>query len=332
MADANAKHERRKNAPGGHSDQPEYLFRLMESLADASRLRMLRLLERHELGVAQLAEILQMPQSTISRHLKVLSDQNWLRSRRSGTAHFSKFDEAGLTDPQKRLWQLAREQSSGWLVLRQDESRLRALLESQNDATRKFFTGAAGQWDRLRSQLYGTEFSWRAVAAMLPGDSVVADLGCGTGQLLEAVAPFVKKAVGVDNTPAMLDAARVRLGGFSNVELVESDLEALSLDDSTVDTATMLLALSYVADPEAAAGEMRRILRPGGRAVVVDVTRHDREDFRRELGQSRSGFEPDELKIMLVGAGFRQVNVTPIPPEPTAKGPPLLLALAVRPD
>jgi ArsR family transcriptional regulator len=236
----------------------------------------------------------------------------------------------GLTPPQARLWQLSREQIADWPSVRQDELRLQRCLQDRADDTRRFFTGAAQEWDQLRRSLYGEEFSFHAMVALLSPATVVADLGCGTGQTLQMLAPHVARAIGVDNTPAMLEAARKRLAGEKNVELLQGDLESLPIDPGAVDAALSVLALSYVAEPSHCVAEMARIVRPGGRAVIVDVTQHDREDFRVSMGQSRLGFDDGAMTDLLADAGFRSIRVTHLPPAPNVKGPALFLASAVK--
>jgi SAM-dependent methyltransferase len=298
----------------------------MESLADTTRLRLLRLLERHELGVAELCEILQLPQSTVSRHLKVLADQGWLASRGQRTTNLYRMEVAEAAA--RRLWQLAREQTEDWATVAQDRLRLTRVLAARQPAAQAFFAGAAGEWDRLRDELYGRTFQQEALLALLPASWTVADLGCGTGGTAAALAPHVKQVIAVDQSAAMLKAARRRTAELPNVDLRQGSLEALPIDDRSCDGALLVLALTYVADPAAAAREAARILRAGGRLVVVDLLRHDRDDFRREMGQERPGFGPGELAEILAAAGFEDVRVRVLPPESEAKGPALLLASA----
>jgi ArsR family transcriptional regulator len=318
--------------PTHHPHQPKALLAWMESLADATRLRLLRLLERNELGVAELCDVLQLPQSTVSRHLKVLADQKWTRSRRQGTNHLyqSNFDE--LDPAARRLWLLAREQTETWPASKQDRVRLDHLLREKQTEGQAFFAGAAGEWDKLRSELYGKTFSHTALLALLPPDSIVADLGCGTGETIDRLAPFVGKIIGVDISPAMLKGATKRLAasGHENVDLRRGDLAAIPIDDSSVDAALVILALTYIADPEPALKELARILKPTGRAAIVDLLPHDREDFRRQMGQTRLGFAPEDLIALLQSAGLKQITIRPLPPEPNAKGPALFLATATR--
>src|SRR3954454_23038320 len=123
--------------------QPDALLGWMECLSDPTRLPLLRLLERHELGVVELCDILQLPQSTVSRHLKVLADQGWVRSRAQGTANFYRMVPNELDPPARRLWALAREQTDHWATVRQDELRLQRRLSDRETDSQAFFAGAA---------------------------------------------------------------------------------------------------------------------------------------------------------------------------------------------
>jgi ArsR family transcriptional regulator len=315
----------------GKSGNPESLLAFMNALADPSRLRLLRLLERHELGVAELCDVVQMPQSTVSRHLKVLADQGFVRSRADGTNRLYRMPPA--EDPTaRRLWLLARERTEAWPTATQDRLRLTRLAARRRPAALAFFAGAAGRWDRLRAELYGDAFTESALLSLLPPSWVIADLGCGSGHATARLAPYVREVIGVDQSAAMLKAARKRTTEMPNVELRQGGLEALPIEDGAVDGALLLLALTYVTEPRPVLEEMARVLRPGGRAVVVDLLRHDREEFRRQLGQSSLGFEPEQLEALLREAGLERPAARALPPEPGAKGPALLVATATRPE
>jgi SAM-dependent methyltransferase len=309
--------------------RPAALLGWMEGLADETRLRLLRLLEREELSVQELCDVLRLPQSTVSRHLKTLSDQGWLASRRQGTASFYRFDgEAG--EGARRLWKVARAETDGWAAVEQDELRLEARLRARREGAQEFFAGAAQAWEALRAELYGARFEREALLGLLPPGWTVADLGCGAGTLAAALAPHVARVIGVDQSAAMLKAARRRLDGLGNVELHRGELEALPLPDAACHAALAVLVLSYVAEVAPVLAEAARILRPGGRLVVVDLARHGDEDFARRLGQARLGFAPAELARALSAAGLAGAAARPLPPEPGAKGPALLLATAHR--
>lgn len=302
----------------------------MDSLADPTRLRLLRLLERHELGVAELVEVLQLPQSTVSRHLKLLADRGWLTSRGVGANNLYRMRADELPTDARRLWQVTREQIEGWATLSQDQVRLDRRLRGRKEGTQAFFAGAAGQWDKLREEVYGRNFGQAAMRALLPADWVVADLGCGTGPVAAEIAPWVGRVIGVDQSAAMLKAAARRTAKLGNVELRQGDLEALPVADAECDAALLLLTLSYAAEPERVVAEMARILRPGSRAVIVDLMRHDRDDFRVQMRQQNLGFEEAQLVALLDAAGFEGAACHPLPPEPGAKGPALLLAAATK--
>ncbi len=302
----------------------------LDSLADPARLRLLALLDGEELGVGELAEIVQLPQSSVSRHLKVLLDQGWIVSRSERTANFYSMANDELPAPARALWAVTQGELEGWPALEHDRLRLDRRLAERAEGGRGFFAGVAEEWQTLRGELYGGLFSEAAITALLPRTWVVADLACGAGDLTLRLAPRVARVLAVDASPEMLAAAGRRTRAFANVELHRADLAALPLADASCDAALLLLALTHVAAPAAAVAEMSRILKPGGRAVIVDLLRHDRDDFRRKMGQLRNGFGADELTRLLASAGFAAAECAPLAPEAEAKGPALLLAAGTR--
>ena len=182
----------------------------MSALADPTRCRMLLLLEKHELTVSELCAVLQMPQSSVSRHLKTLADDDWVSSRRDGTSRFYSMPLDDLDSGASRLWPLIREQVAATAAAGQDERRLRGVLARRRAKSQEFFATAAGDWDRLRSDLFGDTFYLWAVLGLIDPTLVVGDLGCGTGQLTETIAPYVRRVIAVDGSADMLDAARAR--------------------------------------------------------------------------------------------------------------------------
>jgi len=315
------------NAP---TDQkPEQVLNWLGSLADATRLRLLRLLERQELGVAELCDILQMPQSTVSRHLKVLGDLGWVRNRKEGTAHFYRTILDELDPAARRLWLVAREQMDRWATITQDQLRLQRLLQQRSDS-QSFFAGAAAEWDNLRSQLYGQQFSMAASLGLLPDSMVVADLGCGTGHIAAEISPFVARVISIDNSAAMLKAAKRRLATLPNIELRRGELTAIPIDDASCDAALIVLAMTYVLHPATAVAEAARILKPGGKVVIIDLLPHARDNFRRQMNQHWPGFDLDSVRRWLTDAALEVTACRSLPPEPNVKGPALFFATGVR--
>ncbi len=309
-----------KTAPSPH------WLEQMESLCDMTRLRLLRLVERQELGVTELCDILQLPQSTVSRHLRILSDQGWTTSRQDGAANLYRMLERELSQPAHRLWTLARDQVADSPSIKQDRLRLARRLRQRQSDNKKFFEGIAGKWDQMRRQLYGDSVTTDALGALLPGNWTIADLGCGTGLLAAQLAPYVKKVIGVDQSQPMLAAAARRTAPFTNVDLRSGDLLELPLKSKQVDAAVLSIVLTYTTDVHGVLREAHRVTKRGGQTVIIDLLRHDREDFRRQMGQHWPGFEPNDLKDMLRDCGFRDVRCRALTPAAAAKGPALLLA------
>src|SRR5438445_3854787 len=152
----------------------------------------------------------------------------------------------GDLDPTaRRLWQLVREQVGSTTAAAQDQRRLRAALAERRTTSQEFFSSSAGQWDRLRDELFGDRFHLLALVALADPSWVVGDLGCGTGQVSAALAPFVSRVVAVDGSAAMLAAAKKRLAGCDNVDLRRGEIESLPIDDARLDEATLMLVLHH---------------------------------------------------------------------------------------
>ena len=159
-------------------------------LSDATRVRMLSVLEGRELTVSELCDVIQLPQSTVSRHLKTLLDGDWVNSRRDGTRRLYTLPLDDVDTSAKRLWQVVREQVTTSAAANDDDRRLKQILARRKTQSEAFFSSAAGQWDRLREDLFGATSHLRALAGLLDCDLVVGDLGCGTGQVSQWLAPF----------------------------------------------------------------------------------------------------------------------------------------------
>jgi SAM-dependent methyltransferase len=303
------------------------VFDTLTALADATRSRLLLALDRHELTVSELCAVTQLPQSTVSRHLRILNDQGWVSSRADGTSRQYRL-ASPLDATDRRLWQVVREQLAAGRQAAQDAERLRSVLARRRTASREFFATAAGQWDALRSELFGSRADLAALPALLDEHWVVGDLGCGTGQLMASLAPFVGRVIGVDASRPMLSAARRRLEGQGNVELRAGELESLPIADGELDAAVLFLVLHYVVEPPRALAEVRRVLRPGGRLLLVDMMPHEREEYRARMGHVWQGFAETQLQEWLDAAGLESFRYTALPPAPDAKGPTLFAASA----
>ena len=158
----------------------------------------------------------------------------------------------------------------------------------------------------------------------------VLDVGCGTGELAANLAPFVSQVIGVDSSAEMLEAARDRLVAHPNVELRRGQLERLPLENESVDAITVCLVLHHVPDPTSVFAEIARVLRPGGKALLVDMQRHDRSEYHQQMGHIWLGFAEEEIRSWFADANLESIHIHPIPPDPKAKGPSLFAAIARR--
>ncbi|MCP3961530.1 MAG: metalloregulator ArsR/SmtB family transcription factor [bacterium] len=301
-------------------------------LSEITRCRVLRLLERHELTVSELVSVLQLPQSTASRHLKVLADAGWVQSRRDGTSSLYQLAASSLDESAARLWELIRDQLAESDVSRQDQRRLESVLRRRRSRSQTFFTETASEWDRLRDELFGRRFDLQALLALLDRRWVVGDLGCGTGRTSEALAPHVTRVWAVDGSDAMLEAARERLEGAGNVTFRRGDLEELPLEDATLDAAVLFLALHHTTEPERVLSEARRVMKPGARLLIVDMLPHDREDYRQRMGHVWLGFPRRTIVNALADHGFEDTTFQSLPADPEAQGPMLFVATATAPE
>jgi len=301
----------------------------LSALADPIRSRLLALLAGRELTVTELVAITQLPQSTVSRHLRVLADLDWVESRAEGTSRWYRLDEGRLGSSAAAVWATVREPLAATPAARQDSRRLQEVLQARRDKSREFFSAAATRWDRLREELFGPRAAAPALAALLDPRWVVGDLGCGTGEVTLALAPFVAEVVAVDAAREMLETARSRAGPRANVSFRQAELEALPLDPGTLDAAVLALVLHHVADPARVVAEALRVLRPGGPLVIVDMMPHEREEYREEMGHLWLGFGEPDMRRTLVTAGCRpdSVRYHALPQDARAKGPALFVAV-----
>jgi ArsR family transcriptional regulator len=299
-------------------------------LADPTRSRILLLLERHELTVGELCAILQLPQSTVSRHLKLLSDDGWLVARGEATTRFYKMVSARLDNATRDLWSVVRTQYVLTNIAAQDSHRAEGVLAKRRDKAQVYFLDSnnAGAWDKLRVEMIGSRTDLLALLGLLDDTWVIGDLGCGAGHITEALAPNVGKVIAVDESGPMLSVAETRLAAFPNVELRIGTIESLPIEDDTLDAAVLFLVAHFITDPAKAMREIRRVLKPGGRLLIVDLMSHDRVEYIVQLGHVWQGFDAEQMKEWLTNAGFTTCRHRALPADPDARGPSLFVASA----
>lgn len=303
------------------------VFDRLTALADPIRARLLLVLERHELTVSELRAALQLPQSTVSRHLRALADAGWVVSREDGTSNRYRMHARELDPAARRLWQSVRDEIGAVATAARDAERVAGVIAARHSTSQKFFASSAAQWDRVRAELFGTRTELFALLGLLDERWTVGDLGCGTGQLAEAMAPFVNEVIAVDESPAMLRAARARLASHRNVEVRQGALENLPMEAGELDVAVVSLVLHYLSEPAIALAQMHRALKKGGRALIVDMLPHDRAEYHETMGHVWQGFSAQQLNTWGDDAGFDTIHVHALPASPQAKGPNLFAAV-----
>ena len=285
-----------------------------KALADATRLRLLLVLRRHELNVNELVELLGMGQSRVSRHLKILSSAGLLAPRRDGLWVFYSTVDAG---PGRVFIEAIYPFLAAGEGARDDLALAAGIVEERAGHTRRFFNRIAEDWDAMSSRLLGAFDLPRAVEEHLPFPCRVAvDLGCGTGNVLERLLARSDEVIGVDGSARMLELARRRFSEEAGrLSLRIGDLEHLPLRDAEADFICLNLVLHHLSDPQAALREIRRVLRPGGVFLLSEFDRHEDESLRRDYGDRWLGFDLSMLTRFLRQAGFDGVSSFACPVE-----------------
>ena len=286
------------------------------------------LLEGTELTVGELCSVLQLPQSTVSRHLKILSDEGWVAARDSGASRFYTMRPSRLDHAAKRLWQVVREQMASSAAAQQDARRRESVLSTRRVKMYTFFTGAAPRWDDMRAALIGARTDLLALLDLFDASWTVGDLGCGTGHTSEALAPVVRRVIAVDESEAMLAAAKKRLAGFENVDIRTGSLESLPIEDGELDVALLFMVTHFLLEPVKVLSEVRRVLSPRGRVVVMDLTAHEREEYSLQMGHVWQGIAEEQIRSWVTDAGLAVARYRVLPVDPRAKGPAVFTMVA----
>jgi ArsR family transcriptional regulator len=277
----------------------------LKVLADATRVRLLALLEGEELTVAELSAITRLAQPRVSTHLARLKEAGLVRDRRAGVSAYYRFDEDALDPAQRALWQALRNGSDDPL-LRQDAERVPGVL-AMRAADQNWADAVAGDMERH----YSPGRTWEALARtalplLSPGD--VLDIASGDGVLAELLAPHSRRYVCVDASPRVVAAASERLRPFANVEVREGDMHALPFPDESFDLVVLMHALTYAGKPAQAVAEAARVLRRGGRLLLSSLARHEHRTVVEAYGHANLGFAEKELRRFADKAGLSIVG------------------------
>jgi len=286
----------------------------LKLLGDPTRLRILGLLERSELSVGELARALEMAQSRVSNHLRVLREADILSERHAGRATWLSLSgldlERAADSLLARLWSALRTDLPALPEHRADVERLERVLRERSERSGEFFDRVAGEWDKIAVDFASGQARQRAAAALLPHDIVVADLGCGTGWFARALAPLCQRVILVDRSLGMLDEARRKLEdqpGSIRVETRRGELDSLPIEDNELDGAVAGLVLHHLAELGPTLREIFRALKPGGRVAIVELSPHGEAWMHEGLGDRNLGLDPRDVLRALERAGFEDL-------------------------
>jgi len=303
------------------------IVKILRAAAEPSRLRILLLLKEEELSVAELQEILTMGQSSISTHLSQLKQAGLVEDRRTGKNNLYRLAAAQGGPLDEILAQARRETPESAA----DEAAMRRVVKKRQDKMRAFFDSMAG---RLGKD-YVPGKSWKSLAEaflhLLP-PMTIADLGSGDGGFALLLAQRAERVIAVDSSQKMLDVARDQAlrAAVSNMEFRLGDMEEVPIDDASVDLVFFSQSLHHAAHPERAVREGWRILRPGGRIVILDLAKHRFEEARELYADEWLGFSEAEIEAMLTNAGFADVRASVVDKDPEAPQFQTLLAVGSK--
>lgn len=301
---------------------------------------MVRVLGEVPLTVGEITEVLGMPQSTVSRQLKTLRQTGLLVDRREGNRTYIGVVEPLLNGNGAKGDAQLGDLLNGWLRKQPLGDHLEERLESVvrgREGGQDAFERLAHQWDDLRFQHFGGLFHLEALASLLPRQWTVLDIGTGTGYMLPFLSRQFEEVIAVDPSPAMLDLARERAHreGLENVRFHPGRLEELPAEEDGVDAVLAILVMRHSVDRGQALQELARVLKAGGRLLIVDIHPHQLNEFRLAMGDSSSGIDPEQLIEELRAAGFELSSHSslPMPPPghpaaPSRPAPPLFVVTA----
>ena len=293
----------------------------LKAAGEATRLRILALLAEAELTVSDLTEILRQSQPRLSRHLRLLAEAGLVERFREGSWAFFRLGDHGSSAEMARTL-IARLDADDAVIAR-DRERLASVRAARAAAAQNYFRRHAVEWDRIRKLHVADAAVEDAIRAALADKPIRAllDLGTGTGRMLELFAGDIERGLGLDLSLDMLALARARLdrAGLKNCSVRQGDIYDLALSRDSFDVVIIHQVLHFLDDSARAIREAARVLRPGGRLLVVDFAPHDLEFLREEHAHRRLGFAAESIAQWLEAAGLDIVRQQTLPPGPEGK-------------
>ncbi len=286
--------------------QVQDVSRLFKILGDPTRLRLMRLMAECELSVMELADVTQLAQSRVSNHLKLLREEGLIQERRDGAWRHYRVDTDRLPETARPLWDAVEQAWQADNQLAADAARLQQVLARRDSTRGQFFETFAGEWDAIRSEMFGDSIARHVLRHFVPSDVVVADIGSGTGYTIELLGDRPAKIIAIDNSDAMLGVARRKVEslGLDNVEFRTGDAHEPPLKRGEADLVTFVMVLHHLDEPARAIASAAKGLKPGGQLIVVDFLQHQETWVRDVLHHRWLGFAREQLDEWLEKAGL----------------------------
>jgi ubiquinone/menaquinone biosynthesis C-methylase UbiE/DNA-binding transcriptional ArsR family regulator len=294
----------------------------LKAAGEETRLRVLALLAEAELTVSDLTDILRQSQPRISRHLKLLAEAGLVERFREGTWAFFRLSERGGGAEVART--LLERLDPADPTITRDRARLAAVRQARSAAAQAYFRAHAAEWDRIRKLHVADAAVEDAIRAALAGKPFrsLLDLGTGTGRMLEMFGPEIERGLGLDLSLPMLHLARDRLerAGLKNCSVRQGDIYDLPIANDSFDVVILHQVLHFLDDGARAIREAARVLRPGGRLLVVDFALHEQEFLREQYAHRRLGYAPETVTQWMKASGLEPLLHESLAPEPGSEG------------
>jgi ArsR family transcriptional regulator len=292
----------------------DHVIRLMKTLSDATRLRLLRLVSQEELTVGEIAASTNLAQSRVSNHLKILRDEGLLVERHEGAWHYYRL-ASPLPESAQTFWP---EVQKGWKssdFFPDDLVQLEAALTARTARSQAYFERVASEWDSIRDNLFADSLAKALLAALLPNNLTVADIGTGTGYIPQLLGDNVDKIIAIDSATNMLSMAKLNAEklGQTNIDFRQGDAENPPLKANEVNVITMMMLIHHLVHPGVALQKAADALQPGGTLIIADYKPHEQKWLQEHMEHRWLGFTRNEVEEWLTEAGFQPTGWVTIP-------------------
>ncbi|TGN19566.1 ArsR/SmtB family transcription factor [Leptospira idonii] len=295
-----------------HFADSRQVLTALKAVSDETRVRILHILSFGAFSVNEVVDILEMGQSRISRHLKILTDAGLISSRREGSLVYSYLPQSVSFSDESQNLAFPSELTSLILSYKEelperekDQKMVSYILENRERKSKGFFDRVAENWESLQEEILNPKLYRSWILDQLPSNSQqIMDLGCGPGGLIPYILPKAKRVIGVDSSTNMIDTALAVYGNNPSVQLIQAQLESLPIENEACEAVVGSMVMHHISHPPAVLEEIHRVLKPNGVFCFVDLLKHNHEMMRDNFADLWLGFDPDLLESWMTNSGF----------------------------